>query len=161
MNQMTAALKSAGVKVPPVIERVWRYVADHPGVTSRTVSQVLGLKQSEASSQLVVLVHRRMCCEKKQVLKVRAGKGWTNRLISHYSVCIPNYELLPLPKVPPPVSVNIAKITEQVKPLSFEVWGVPAVQPEPGLGIDILSMPLGQARELYERLKRVFEGGAV
>ena len=138
MNQITQALKQAGVKVPSVTNRVWHYVADHPNVNCKTISQVLGLGLSETATSLNILVRRKMCSKHTVDMKVRAGNGWAVKGVLHYTVTVKTYELLPLPK---------RTKTPALKPVAVKIEA---------LKLNIETMPLGEARALYEQLKRVF-----
>lgn len=62
MNQLTEALKDAGVPIPPVKYRIWNWLKDHPEKTKEEIKKGLGLGYEPAAE--------RRALEENKVLKV-------------------------------------------------------------------------------------------
>jgi len=100
MNAITSALQTAGVKLPPANKRIWLWLHDHPGKTSKEVAAALGMTHANASSTLGTMVKRKMVRGTQQQHPFRGINEW------HYETCLKKFELLPIPKgkAPPPAA---------------------------------------------------------
>lgn len=138
-----------------MMERVWRIVADHPCVTSKSVAQIMGEEHSEVSSHLSAMVKRGMIRSEMIPIKVRCGNGFTDRRVHHYTACIKQYELLPLKKKsarnPKPLSVTPL---QQIKDSIPRAELTPLTRVTPGF--DIEQLTLSEARALYQKLHVLF-----
>ena len=129
MNQITSALHNAGVKLPPINKRIWLWLHDHPGKTSKEVSVALGVTHANASSQLGNMVKRRMVQGTQQKHPFRNITEW------HYETSIKKFELLPVRKAlkapktfvaPPPAFVPPVPTPEVPKPTKTPLEAIPA-----------------------------------
>lgn len=105
MNQMTNAIKEAGIPIPPANKRIWLWVKDHPEKCSADIAKALGMKPSNVSALLGDMFKRDMLKIIKLPRRVNTGYGATEMMVMHYSVhpkMRGEYELLPLPKKPKP-----------------------------------------------------------
>ena len=138
MNDITAALKTAGVKLPPLRRRVWNWLHDHPNHNSREVATAIHAKYSEVATQVSDMVNRGM---------LKSEQTYTNhrRNPMIYRTAIKDYELLPKGKVsgakwePTPFTPVVDPFSKLPKPK-----------------IDVHALPLREARELYAALKEYF-----
>lgn len=154
MNAITLALKTAGVKVPPVSERIWRLVKDHPGLSARQVIDKLSLKEASCSSILHQLTARGMLETKSiSVMRRIPAGGTAPRRVKTFYVnprMGGEYELLPLPKKDAKVTqLSVAK-RECVAPATPVTCETKTGAP------DIDHLTLAQARELYKVLHQLF-----
>lgn len=154
MNAITLALKEAGVKVPPVSERIWRLIKDQPGLSARQVIDKLGIKEASGSSILHQLTARGMLETKSMSVMRRIPAGGTApRRVKTFYVnprMGGEYELLPLPKKGSKVTQLSVTKRECVAP-------TPPVTCETTAGApDIDHLTLGQARNLYNVLHQLF-----
>ena len=126
MNAITSALHLAGVKIPPINKRIWLWLHDHPGKTSKDVSVALGISHANTSSQLGNMVKRRMVQGTQQKHQFRNASEW------HYETCLREFELLPLRKAPkafvapPPALVPPVPTPEVPKPTKTPLEAIPA-----------------------------------
>jgi hypothetical protein len=132
MNTITAALKNAGVPVPPLAKRIWLWLKDHPNKTSREVSTALNAVHSQVAT-LTNQMYKRGMLE-----KITGGD------MLRWKTCIPEYERLPIRKA----SAPIAKATCITVPPNF-----PKVLAN---AVDIEALTLREARALYNQLKEYF-----
>lgn len=155
MNQMTAALAQAGIPTPSVYERIWRYFQDKPRTSSLSCSQVLRLSRANSSSYISEMETRRMLRSELVELRVKGAHGvFHTRAVKHYSVNTAEFEMLPRPltskKKPNKAALKPVKTIDQLK------VEIPQVKVSATPVVDINSMSLGQARALYDELKKVF-----
>jgi DNA-binding CsgD family transcriptional regulator len=166
MNAITMAMHNAGVQLPPLNKRVWLWLNDHPGKTSKQIAIALGEKHSNVATTLGQMVKRRMVQGTKQQHPHRNVQEW------HYETCIKQYELLPMrkakPQPKPKVDVKNGIITGfglSAVPVSTETVASLAVplsvaspfeQPKCKFNLDDLTVR--EARALYEQLHKMFGG---
>jgi hypothetical protein len=154
MNQISSALAQAGVKLPPLMQRVWQVLRDSKLPRSaKTVSQLLNVKTQDVSSVLSSLMARKMVERQFQVLSLKTGFGTAKREVAHYVALGSTYELRPLPpakKAPAPKpDVEQRFLRAPEAPVSPP----PLQKPAP---VDIENMTLSDARALYKRLQEFF-----
>jgi len=149
MNSIPVALKVAGVRLPSVISRVWRYINDHPGCTVSKIAAEMNLPKDHISPLVCDLYNRKMIAREFVLTpgKKRNGHSFL-RQVSSYRTCIKTYELLPRP---------VKETTRSSKPTSRPlaptvVTAVPSVKPK----INVDNLTLSEARELYTQLKDYF-----
>lgn len=158
MNAISTALQEAGVTLPSIYERIWRYFKDHPRSTSLACTQVLKLSRANVSSYISEMETRRMLRSESLDLRVKGAHGvFHNRKVKHYSVNINDFEMLPKPAR--------VKVTRKVakKPLSKSV-PAPAATPAatPALPAEwdaealVRALTPRQARAVYDQLKEIF-----
>jgi hypothetical protein len=94
MTALSQALQSAGVKLPPLNKRIWLWLHDHPGKTSKEVSVTLGIPTATASSILGIMVKRKM------VTVSTIDYNHRNQEVLRYATQGKSFVLLPLPKKP-------------------------------------------------------------
>lgn len=134
MNTITAALKNAGVAVPPLSKRIWLWLKDHPNKTSREICTALNASHSQVATLTNQMYKRGML-----------SKGSADGVLN-WKTCIPEYERLPLRKEGAP----IAKATSLTLP--------PPVAPsmQTRYNFDIEKLTLEDARAIYTQLKKLF-----
>ena len=135
MNDISTALKTAGVKLPPLRRRVWNWLHDHPNHNSRQVATAIHAKYSEVATQVSDMVNRGM---------LKSEQTYTNhrRNPMVYRTTIKDYELLPKSKASGAKwepSCAVQAVSQAVKPKT-----------------DVGSLKLSEARELYRELKEYF-----
>lgn len=173
---MEQALKQAGVATPSQMERVWRVIKDHPGITSKRIAGLINLNTSMVASYCSVLLARNMISVKYIPTHTKVGRGVGTRNISTFSTNLRSYELLPMPKAKEAVaeqvrpgkglnsSVTIVHpdreqiIQQLMQPLKKEV-AIAQVSEAPEATtakIDVNKLTVMEARQLYEQLKAIF-----
>ena len=142
MNQISSALAQAGVKLPPLTQRIWQLLHDSKMPRSaKVVASMLNEPQSQISSAMNNLYSRGMVAiARHERTRCKGPRGSvTNRLVAQYAALGTEYELLP---VLPTTKAETAK-------------PVVVVQPAPAT-IDIEKMTLSEAHALYKRLQQFF-----
>ncbi len=161
---MENALKEAGIQLPPLKQRVWLWLRDHPDHTAKEVAAALSAPIARVASDLTMLLRRNMLVRKMDRLS-RRGSGPAT--VWRYSVSPSmrgQYEMLPIVltdrlRVPkgrpcePVVSVQSAPAAAPSAPApaadqtTDEQWMEDLVK----------SLSLTNARKLYDRLKDFFQ----
>ncbi len=137
MNQISSALAQAGIKMPPLNERVWNCLRDSKlPRTGKVISQMLNVKPADVSGVLSNMVKRGMVSVDYQPESVKVGRGYARREVGHYTAVGTHYELRPIPLKPAAVAPVV-------------------VHPTP-VTVDIEKMTLSEAHILYKRLKEFF-----
>ena len=142
MNQISSALAQAGVKLPPLTQRVWQVLHDQKVPrTGKVLASMLNLPQSEVASALSKLHSRGMVAiARHERTRCTGPKGTaSHRLVAQYAALGNEYELLP---------VLPTTKAEPAKPVVV-VHSTPAT-------IDIGKMTLSEAHALYKRLQEFF-----
>lgn len=90
-TQMEEKLKKAGVKVPSIMERIWRYVKDKPDSRAQDIAIRLKMQKDSVSSLCGQMVNRGMFVAKK------GPYGPTKRMYMFYSVApgMDEFEIIP------------------------------------------------------------------
>lgn len=166
-TQMAQALVAAGVKPKPLMERVWHYIRDNPNANLAKVESVYG----PSSKQTIHSLYCRKMLTRR--IEERRIGGGSMRSIYLYKVAMPEYELLPLPVKPKAEAVKAvnppkvrAEAGEAVMPsqpaseLSLSTVKFAATPPptDASAKLDsyIDSLTVGEARQLYSKLKAIF-----
>lgn len=84
-----AERRTGGAHKMPFIERVWRYIKDHPYKTANEVGKALGSNRSHGA--LGDLAERKMVEYKLESRQI----GKFTKRIRVYKACIPEFEMLP------------------------------------------------------------------
>jgi hypothetical protein len=158
-NQMAQAI-SAALVVPPKTKRIFDYIKDYPGRNATAITLALKLAPNSTSSVISQLEQRKMVRSENILIKVASG---AKRLVKHYTVCIKEYELLPLPKeIVKPASQSVATckvVPEEVavpdKPLAT-LTVAPQMEDEAAMIRLVDSLTVRQARILHRLLKDMF-----
>lgn len=122
MNAITQALQTAGVKLPPLNKRIWLWLHDHPGKTSREVAVALGISHANAASTLAIMAKRKM-------VTAQAEQNFRNQSVLRYETCIKRFELLPLPKKSAkgqPLAFSPTAVVEPAAPTRTPLEAIPA-----------------------------------
>lgn len=141
MNEIATALKSAGVKPPPLNKRVWLWLHDHADKSSKEIALAINAKHSDVATQLTAM-HKRGMVDKQIRYARPHGKG-------------ERYELLPYKKQ---VAAIRAEIIDKSKdpglggPVAAPVPAPPAIK-----DFDMEACTLRELRALYVQLKELFE----
>ena len=152
MNQITEAMKKAGIGVP-LNKRIWLWLKDHPDKTSKEIAAALNVSRNNVSPTLSDMDKRGMVSYKKQYLSYNAGKPGRT-YINVYRALGDEFEVLPKPKKPK---------VQAVKPAS-EPKSLPAPAEKPMVERSLTSrrkisldeMSVVEAKELYDQLKKIF-----
>lgn len=156
MNAMTTALQEAGVQLPSIYERIWRYFKDHPRSTSLACTQTLRLNRSNVSSYISEMETRRMLRSEMLEMKLKGPHGaFVNRRVKHYSVNINEFEMLPKPHKPKAPR----KSSKKAAPAAVEKHPTPATTPTPpswDAEAVVRTLTPRQARAVYDQLKEIF-----
>lgn len=150
MNEaVEAAFEKAGKKPPSMMERIHLWLKDHPHKTSAEVTAAFPDSPTSSVGSLISQMYRRGMLARRQ--GERHGYGcWEWAIVS------PTYELLPPPKSGPEKR-RAAKKTFTPKEPVVVVPPTPApTMTKPALPIDVESLTIAQARELYKKLKAMF-----
>lgn len=159
-NQETKAL------LKPLLEQVWLYVRDHPGVLAPHLASIFKRETHQAVNSLKV---RGMVV----YTRTRSHKGNNSRPCNSLTVNQQMrgvYELWPLPKkekpakipVKPPITLEISEQIQQEDPQASkpEPMEEPATQepktPQVSRPIDIENLTINEARSLYRKLHVLF-----
>ena len=139
-TQMEIALKKAGVTILPLNQRIWQFVKDNPGCTSSTIiSKVSGADQRRISD-----------LKARGLLAVaydyRRDKSGHMRALSLFTAS-PVYDPTSRPRPAKPKAK--AEPKPKVEPTTKE----PATPP---CKVDLDSLTIAEARQLYAKLKRMF-----
>lgn len=148
-NQMTVALKEAGVKLPTQQEQLWRIVKDQPGSTYKEIAgRARHLNPSSISSQLNQMVARGMMYTKLCDRTGRKGNTEARRYFTDQDT----YASLPFTKKP--------AVVRDPRPaaLTPPPTGYEPIAAKPAHHIDLDSMTVAQARGLYQQLHKMFGG---
>lgn len=140
MNNVSTALKTAGVKLPPLKKRIWLWLKDHPKKTYREIATALNVRETDCATQLGIMHNRGM------LSKVRGAYIDSSASINLWSIVYDEYELLP-PR------------TRALNPLDRPI-STQLIHPQPlptPRNIDVTSLKLSEARALYVELKKYFE----
>lgn len=142
MNIIKTALKEAGIKVP-IKRRIWNWLRDHPNKTAREISTALNEKITHVRTELRDMTMRGMVKHRPVLHKPYRGVG--RKTVYEYMVTTAEFEILPYAayNAPSTSTVDVVKSDEPVKPLV-------------GGQLDVQSLPLAEARRIYEELKEIF-----
>lgn len=148
MTQMVQAMKDAGVKLPPVTQRIWQWLHDKGGAyTLKEVEIALKISGGHAGSGMYELYARGMVA-KRQAFRRTASTRF------EWSAVGNTFELLPIkPEFKRKTKAQPAKeLTTTSQPVVSAVLApAPAINVEDG-------MTLAEARALYLRLHKIFGG---
>lgn len=141
---LSEAIKKAGIAIP-LNRRVWTWVKDHPGKTSREIAQGINVQVSRVQSSLLDLCNRGMMTSREVYQDHYSGMG--RKTQNEYTAVGNVYELMPVRKMPKKQSSSVTVVkSDPVAP----------VQPLTSAKIDVQSLPLAEARRIYEELKEIF-----
>lgn len=161
MNTMTTALQEAGVALPSIYERIWRYFKDHPRSSSLACTQVLKLSRANVSSYISEMESRRMIRSEPVEMRLRGAHGaYHNRKVKHYTVNIAEFEMLPKPKKP---ARKVKKTTPLAAPVATPPTATISVVSTPPATLQdwsaeqlVHTLTPRQARAVYDQLKEIF-----
>ena len=164
MNQISSALAQAGVKLPPLLQRVWQLLHDQKMPRSgKVLASMLNLPQAYVSSALNKLESRGMVAiARHELTRCKGPRGSvTNRLVAQYEAIGQEYELLPvLPTIKltqqtqPAVDIEQRFLRRQTQPVVDIEQRFLRQQTQPA--VDIEKMTLAEAHALYKRLQEFF-----
>lgn len=154
MNAITTALAEAGVTLPSIYERIWRYFKDHPRSTSLACTQVLKLSRANVSSYISEMETRRMLRSESLDLRVKGARGvFHTRKVKHYSVNINEFEMLPKPHRAASAARKVAK---KPAPKPVLAPAAPTLPTEWNAEAVVRALTPRQARAVYDQLKEIF-----
>ena len=143
MNQISSALAQAGVKLPPLTQRIWQLLHDSKLPRSATcLASMLHVPRGNVSSTINTMYSRGMVAlARHELTRVKGPRGTnSNRLVAQWAAVGQEYELLPV------LPTTKAKPDVEQQP----------VQTVDKLELDIEKMPLSKAFALYKRLQEFF-----
>ena len=147
MNKISAALTQAGVKLPPLTQRIWQLLHDSKLPRSATcLASMLHVPRGNVSSTINTMYSRGMVAlARHELTRVKGPRGTnSNRLVAQWAAVGQEYELLPF------LPTTKAKL-----PAPVDVEQQPVRTAEP-FELDIEKMPLSKAFALYKRLQEFF-----
>lgn len=154
MNDIAEALKTAGVKIPSQMKRIWVYIKDHPNVSKETLSKALKLKPGNVSSLLTQMVSRNMI-NRRQDERMTTWKNISKkRLLWVYYTDMIEYHILPVFKIHKPAA-PVAQFNKTLHTTCASAVEVTPVTPTPKR-LTVGDMKLSEARALYLELKEYF-----
>lgn len=153
MNAMTQALKESGVKLPPVKQRIWTWLKDHPDKTIEDVTKALGFSYSLGAQMLDM--------ERAGLLKVYGDVSRAANPVTGYKQKIKRFSAVGTEYVKPerraskkPVNPTIYAMPEPYKKLTFKAHEEkPSFDPEALLR----GLSLTDCKALYVYLHGVFK----
>lgn len=146
MNSLPQALKAAGVKLPPIKQRIWLWLKDHPHKTARDLSVVMHLPVAQVCAQMLKMKQRGMVTARLEPAR-RPGMG---RRSFEYAAVGTTYELKHVSAGPTPnptihpgkgPSGPVVDVTNSTVHLTT---------------VKVPDMPLARAYALYQELKGYF-----
>ncbi len=150
MNNISIAMKEAGLRLPALNKRVWAWIKDHPNTSVINVSTGINVPRADVSSSASLMTKRNMLTRVRHI----SNKGQS---FYTYQVVGSEFELKPMAKQPIAKTrpVSTMHITPELKP-------VPEIKPlsesnsiEPKK-IDVNSLTLSEAVRIYKELKSFF-----
>ena len=154
-TQMAQALVAAGVTPKPSVERVWHYIRDNPDATLAKIESVYGPSSKQTIHSLYC---RKMLARRMEKRRIGGGRV---RSIYLYKVVMQEYELLPLPVKPKaenPLKVRPEAGEPVMLSLSTAKFAATPPPTDASTKLDsyIDSLTVGEARQLYGKLKAIF-----
>ena len=144
MNKISTALAQAGVKLPPLTQRIWQLLHDSKLPRSATcLASMLNVPRGNVSSTINTMYSRGMIAlARHELTRVKGPRGTnSNRLVAQWAAVGQEYELLPVL----PTTKAKPDVEQQPAPVDVEQ-----------LELDIEKMPLSKAFALYKRLQEFF-----
>ena len=123
MNQISSMLAKAGVRLPPLTQRIWQLLHDSKLPRSaKVIANMLNVPSSHVASSVRNLYSRGMIAlASHEVTHVKGPRGSnTKRLVAQWASVGQEYELLsvlpttklqPAPSLPQPIPFDIEKMT--------------------------------------------------
>lgn len=155
MNKISTALAQAGVKLPPLTQRIWQLLHDSKLPRSATcLASMLHVPRGNVSSTINTMYSRGMVAlARHELTRVKGPRGTnSNRLVAQWAAVGQEYELLPVLPTTKAKPITKAGPIAKAKP---DVKQQP-VQTVDELELDIEKMTLAQAHTLYKRLREFF-----
>lgn len=154
MTNMEIALKDAGVKLPPLSQRVWQWLKDNGAHSAVDLAVELKVPLPSVRATLTVMVRRKML----SLIKRTDHKG--QRIHNHYGALGREYELLPEPAKRGAAGRAAAAEKREEKMLqlhalasSVPAASTPAFSPEQLLA----NCTLAELRQVHTFLKGMFK----
>lgn len=142
MNDISLAMKAAGIKVPVQKERIWRLLKDEGDMTVTRIASKLAMPEPSTQAAITDMQQRKMVGRKER----KSAQGV--RLNNEYFAIGKTYELLPRVKAGAAGrAVANKKPTETVAAAPLAEFNVDAF---------IAPLTLGQAKAVMLKLKRMF-----
>lgn len=139
----------------PLMERIWLYVKDHPGVLSSRLHKILKEESSAVSSLVLQMTKREMLVREKQSQPYRGAPSFYLRVNPKMRGV---YELLPKPKKPnTQIAVSVQTLPQAPAPAVVSE-SKEKLQPVNAETFDLESLTIREARQLQVRLYQLFGG---
>ena len=137
----------------PLMERIWLYVKDHPGVLSAHLHRILKEEANAVSPMVSQMAKREMLIREKQSPPYRGVPSFYLRVNPKMRGV---YELLPEPKKPnTQIAVSVQKLPQAPAVVSEPKEKLQPVNVET---FDLESLTIREARQLQARLNQLFGG---
>ena len=149
MASVISQLKNAGVRVPPLNQRVWNWLKDNGEHTTREISAAIKVSLSSVSSTCTTMRDRDMLLSKSEHSKA------SNRNLLYYRVSpkMRSYVLLPI-SLAGKARVKRGQATPAIKPP--EVLSAPA-KPQFDAKTALDNLTAREAHSLFQEMKKIFE----
>ena len=145
MNDITQALKTAGVKLPSQKQRIWQYLKDFGAHGVKDIAAEVKIGEPTVQATLTVMVRRKM------LRKIERKDHRGVRIPNHYEVLGKQFVLLPEPPKQGAKKVPVF-LPDEATP-AVAVPAVPTFSPEKLLA----DCTLMQMHQVYDFLKRWFK----
>lgn len=119
MNAMTNAMRTAGMKTPTVMYRIWNWLKDHPEKTAEDITKALG-STYPLNTQITDMYRRGMLTVYKDKSPHNNGLGFRNTVFRYSVVNVREYVLLPTPKKKTVVDIGRASTVQALVPQQVE-----------------------------------------
>ena len=157
-NQMTQALRQAGIKTPTILQQLWSIIKEQPGSTYREIKgRASHLNPSSIASQLNELEKRSMAYSRPADIRYPNRKA--------YFTDMERYELLPNPNsikekkiraalLDSVLQAEAAKVDAEASTISHML--AKAAVPSQDWAAYVDTLTVSEARALYQHLHKMF-----
>ena len=150
MNQISSALAQAGVKLPPLTQRIWQLLHDSKLPRSAAcLASMLHVPRGNVSSAVNSMYSRGMVAlARHELTRIKGPRGTSiKRLVAQWAAVGQEYELLR--------ALPTTKVERAANPYLVNAKSPEHSTPQPAT-IDIEKMTLSEAHTLYKQLQKFF-----
>ena len=150
MNQISSALAQAGVKLPPLTQRIWQLLHDSKLPRSAAcLASMLHVPRGNVSSAINSMYSRGMVTlARHELTRIKGPRSTSiNRLVAQWAAVGQEYELLR--------ALPTTKVERAANPYLVNAKLLGHSTPQPAT-INIEKMTLSEAHTLYKQLREFF-----